>query len=373
MKKVLIISNIPSPYRTALYAFLQDSQQDYRFQILYTSRREDDRAWSQDTEGLRDTYFQSSRVISVKGGEVGGTATRFIHIPRGLGGMLRRLAPDIIIGSEYNLSAVQAFLWAKRRGIPYINLTDGTLRSETYIGKVQKLTRKLIISGSDAFLASSTKAKEKLLHWGAPEERICVSFLTVPTEPFLELQRAPEKGRVLYVGRISHEKGLDLLVEALAKTEEPCCLRVVGNDVGGEQRLIEEKIDALGLRDRVAFQGYREGEALLEEYRRADVLAVPSRSDCFGLILVEAGCAGVPILASCYADGAYDVIEPGRNGRISDPEDAAGFARCLDGLLRAPVQAETLRRSLGEKFSFRLAAEGYFRALKIVEGGHTHG
>ena len=373
MKKVLIISNIPSPYRTALFSYLQETQTEYRFQILYTSRKESDRAWTQNTEGLKDTYFQSSRVLSVKGGEIGGTATRFVHIPKGLSGMLTNLDPDVIIGSEYNLSAVQAFLWAKCRGIPYINLTDGTMRSETYIGRIQKLTRKLIISRSDGFLASSTKAKEKLLHWGAAEEKIAVSFLTVPTEPFLEIQRAPEPGRILYVGRISHEKGLDLLVEALAKTQTPCCLRVVGNDVGGEERVVKEKIEALGLGDRVEFLGYREGQALLEEYSRASLLAVPSRSDCFGLILVEAGCAGVPIVASRYADGAYDVIEPGVNGLIADPEKPEEFAACLDALLTQQLPADSMREALGEKFSFRLAADGYAQALKIVEGGGKHG
>lgn len=373
MKKVLIISNIPSPYRTALFSYLQEHSRGYRFQILYTSRSEGDRVWTQDTDGLKDTYFQTSRVLAVKGGKIGGTATRFIHIPSGLGKMLGRLRPDILIASEYNPSAVQALLWAKRRGIPYINLTDGTLRSETYIGRVQKLTRRLIIRQADAFLASSTKAKEKLLHWGAPEEKIAISFLTVPTAPYLALERAPEPGRVLYVGRISHEKGLDLLVEALAKTKSACRLRVAGNDVGGEQRRVEEKIAALGLRDRVTFLGYREGEALLEEYRRACVLAVPSRSDCFGLILVEAGCAGLPMAASCYADGAYDVITPGENGRIADPEDADDFARCLDALLESPVPAQKLREPLGEKFSFHRAAEGYFRAIQIAEGGNNHG
>ena len=373
MKKVLIISNIPSPYRTALFSYLQETQTEYRFQILYTSRKESDRAWTQNTEGLKDTYFQSSRVLSVKGGETGGTATRFIHIPKGLRGMLKNLNPDVIIGSEYNLSAVQAFLWAKGRGIPYINLTDGTLRSETYIGRIQKLTRKLIISRSDGFLASSTKAKEKLLHWGAAEEKIAVSFLTVPTGPFLALQRAPEPGRILYVGRISHEKGLDLLVEALARAKTPCCLRVVGNDVGGEEQLVKEKIEALGLQDRVVFLGCREGQELLEEYSKASLLAVPSRSDCFGLILVEAGCAGVPIAASCYADGAYDVIEPGVNGLIADPEKPEVFAACLDALLTQQLPADSMREALGEKFSFRLAAHGYAQALKIVEGGGKHG
>ena len=75
MKKVLIISNIPSPYRTALFRYLQTQQKDYRFQVLYTSRAEADRAWSTQQE-LEDTFFQDSKVLSVKGGEVGGTATR---------------------------------------------------------------------------------------------------------------------------------------------------------------------------------------------------------------------------------------------------------------------------------------------------------
>ena len=71
MKKVLIISNIPSPYRTALFRYLQTEQKDYRFQVLYTSRAEADRAWSTQQE-LEDTFFQDSKVLSVKGGEVGG-------------------------------------------------------------------------------------------------------------------------------------------------------------------------------------------------------------------------------------------------------------------------------------------------------------
>lgn len=373
MKKVLIISNIPSPYRTALYAYLQEHQKDVRFQVLYTSRIESDRAWTQDSGGLKDTYFQSSKVLSVKGGKIGGTATRFIHIPQGLEKMLGSLSPDVIIGSEYNLSAVQALLWAKRHGVPFINLTDGTLRSETYIGAVQKFTRKLIISRADAFLASSTKAREKLLHWGAAEEKIAISYLTVPAAPFLQLQREPEMGRILYVGRISHEKGLDLLVDALAQTHAPWALRVVGNDVGGEKQLVQSKIDALGLTGRVQFLGYKEGAALLEEYSKASVLAVPSRSDCFGLILVEGGCAGVPIAASCYADGAYDVITPGVNGLLADPEDPAAFSSCLDALLEKPLPAEGLRETLGEKFSFQRAAEGYFQALRIAEGRKSHG
>lgn len=371
MKKVLIISNIPAPYRTALFSYLQDHHTDTQFQVLYTSHTEGDRAWHVE-EALRDSYFLQSHVLRVKGGQVGGTAIRFVHIPYGLGRMLDRLQPDVVIGGEYNLSAVQALLWAKCHRVPYINMTDGTLRSETYIGRVQRLTRKWIIGRADAYLASGTKAKEKLLHWGAPEEKIAIAYLTVDTAPFLALPRQPEPGRILYVGRISREKGLDLLVRALAALRSPAELRVVGNDVDGQRQEIETLAKELGVAERIRWLGYREGAALYEEYARAAVLAVPSRSDCFGLILVEGGCAGVPMAASVYADGAYDVITPGVNGGLADPEKPEEFAACLASLLADPGAPESLRQALGEKFSFAAVAAGYDRAIALAEG-EKHG
>ena len=374
MKNVLILSNIPAPYRTALFSYMQSGESQYRYQVLYTSHTEADRAWKVSEEELKDTYFLSSKILRVKGGDVGGTATRYIHIPYGLTKMLNRLKPQVIIGGEYNLSAVRTLLWAKRHGVPYINMTDGTLRSEAYIGRVQKLTRKLIIGKADAYLASGTRAKEKLLHWGAPEEKIAVALLTVDVTPFVKLTRQPQENTILYVGRISREKGLDLLVEALAAMEHlNARLWVVGNDVDGQQAEIQALADRLGVSSRIDWLGYREGEALLSEYSGATVLAVPSRSDCFGLILVEAGCAGLPVVASVYADGACDVVVPGKNGLMANPEKPEEFASALDALLENPDVSQELRTQLGEKFSFAAVAKGYDQAVRIAEGGRNHG
>lgn len=372
MKHILIISNIPAPYRSGQFACLRSRFPEWKVSVLYTGKIEADRVWETD-EPEGETYFLQSKVLSVKGGEVGGTATRFVHLPKGLLKMLDTLKPDVVIAGEYNLSAVQALFWAKAHQIPFVNMTDGTLHSESYIGFVQKLTRRLIIGGADSLLASGSRAKEKLLHWGAEEERIAIAYLTVDTTPFQKLVRQPENGRILYVGRISREKGLDLLVRALAQMKRKCVLRVAGNDVGGEQANIEALAESLGVADRIVWLGYREGEALWEEYRRAAVLAVPSRSDCFGLILVEAACAGLPVAASCYADGAYDVITSGTNGRIADPEDPEAFAACLDGMLLRPLPAEKLRRQTAEKFSFSAGADGYAQAVEIAEGAVKHG
>ena len=372
MKHILIIVNIPAPYRAAQFRCLRETFPDWRVSVLYTGRSEADRVWQTETEE-KDTYFLNSRVLSVKGGEVGGTATRFVHLPRGLLKKLDELQPDVVIASEYNLSAVQALFWAKAHRVPYVNMTDGTLHSESYIGLVQKLTRRMIISGADSFLASGSRAADKLRYWGAEDGQIAIAYLTVDTAPFLKLQRHPEEGRLLYVGRISREKGLDLLVQALAQMKQTGILYVAGNDVGGEQANIRALAERLGVADRIRWLGYREGEALWEEYSRAAILAVPSRSDCFGLILVEAACAGLPVAASCYADGAYDVLTSGVNGRIADPENPAAFAACLDGMLAKPLDAEKLRTAAAEKFSFRAGAEGYARAVELAEGAVKNG
>ena len=372
MKHILIISNIPAPYRVAQFQCLRRTFPAWRVSVLYTGKSEADRVWQTETEG-KDTYFLNARVLSVKGGAVGGTATRFVHLPKGVFKKLDELRPDVVIASEYNLSAVQALFWAKAHQVPYVNMTDGTLHSESYIGFVQKLTRRLIISGADSFLASGSRAADKLLYWGAEEEKIATAYLTVDTAPFLKLTRQPEAGRLLYVGRISREKGLDLLVQALAVMKQRCVLRVAGNDVGGEQEKIQALAESLGVADRILWLGFRQGAALWEEYQKAAVLAVPSRSDCFGLILVEAACAGLPVAASCYADGAYDVIASGTNGRIADPENPEAFAACLDGMLAKPLPAEKLRRETAEKFSFAAGAKGYARAVELAEGAVKHG
>ena len=65
--------------------------------------------------------------------------------------------------------------------------------SERNIGKLQKVTRKIITKNCDAALASSTKAKEKLLAWGIPEEKIFLSLLTLDISPFLNIDSKTSK------------------------------------------------------------------------------------------------------------------------------------------------------------------------------------
>lgn len=130
---------------------------------------------------MLNTHILQSKVIKIHGDMDG----RYVHIPEKIGNILSEINPDVVIAWEYNPAALQSLFWSKVHHKKFIHLTDGTLFSERNIGKIQKVSRKIIIGNCDAAIASSLKAKEKLLAWGVPEDKIFVSLLTVDIEPYI--------------------------------------------------------------------------------------------------------------------------------------------------------------------------------------------
>ena len=137
MSKVLLITNIPAPYRVDLFYYMQTHQQTHEFFVIYTNRNEDNRQWTIDERKLLQSTILKSKIIKRKGeGDV-----YYLHIPQHLTREITRINPDVVIAWEYNPSALKALLWCKRHGRKFIHLTDGTLHSERNIGRVQKLMR----------------------------------------------------------------------------------------------------------------------------------------------------------------------------------------------------------------------------------------
>ena len=314
---------------------------------------------------MKNSHVLESRVIKIKK----KLDNRYIHLPGNIGKMLSDLNPDAVIGFEYNPAALQSFFWCKSHKKPFIHLTDGTLNSEKSFGIVQKLSRKLIIPRSDACIASSTKAKEKLLAWGAKKESIFESLLTVDLTPYLEIQKTCDSHRILYVGSLIPRKGVDLLLEALTYVNADYELRIVGNGTKEETLGLKKQAKSLGIESRITWCGFKTGEDLIEEYRKAAVFVLPTREDCFGLVLLEALASRTPIVASKFADGAYDIVIDGENGYIVDPEDAKSMGEAIDCLLNVTKRRKQFSNNCIpkiSKFSFEEVSKGYERAIEYV-------
>src|SRR5262249_56588207 len=102
--------------------------------------------------------------------------------------------------------------------------------------------------------------------------------------------------------------------------------------------------DNPALAGRVTFAGLVSEERLYRLYATADVVCLPSRYESFGLVLVEGMMFGKPVVG-CAVGGMCEIVEPGDNGLLAVPGDAASLAECLERL----IESEALRREFGRR------------------------
>jgi glycosyltransferase involved in cell wall biosynthesis len=148
----------------------------------------------------------------------------------------------------------------------------------------------------------------------------------------------PGEIKVLYVGRLTKEKGADLLAESFlrAHAEDPR-LHLLLAGGGPEANVLRERLG-----DRATFLGWLEGDALPRVYASADVFLFCSQTDTFGQVLVEAGASGLPCVA-VDRGGPASIVVDGETGRLCEP-DAGMVAAALLQLADSPVWRAKLGR-----------------------------
>jgi glycosyltransferase involved in cell wall biosynthesis/predicted metal-dependent phosphoesterase TrpH len=173
-----------------------------------------------------------------------------------------------------------------------------------------------------------------------------------------------ERVNVLYAGRLTLEKGADLLAEAFLAArvrDERLHLCLAGG--GPEEGILRERLG-----EHATFLGWLEGDELARAYASADVFLFASRTDTFGQVLLEAQASGLPIVAVAEG-GPCSIVQDGVTGLLREP-DVTALAGALVDLARAPRERERLarlaleavRERTWERSLARLAA-GYRRAL----------
>lgn len=215
-----------------------------------------------------------------------------------------------------------------------------------------------IVNCSDLVLASTEGERDQLAAlYGAAEDRIEIVPPGVDHEVFApgsELERKEARvaldldGRpaLLFVGRIQALKGADLAVRALAALDDPrAVLLVVGGPSGpggaGELERLHELVHSLGLAGRVRFVPPQPHERLATFYRAVDVCLVPSRSESFGLVALEAAACGTPVVAAGVG-GLCSLVDDGSTGFLVDGRDPDEYAGLVSLLLSDPALAAAM-------------------------------
>ena len=210
-------------------------------------------------------------------------------------------------------------------------------RSHGYEQRVKIETE--LIGCSDVILSNSSFEMEQLdTLYGADPSRIEIVppgvdhsiFSPASKKEARQLLNLREQPTLLFVGRIQPLKGVDLAISTLSELgHRDAQLVLIGSSSGPdgptEERRIRQMVEELGLKNRVLFVEPQSHEKLVDWYRAADVVLMPSRSESFGLVALEAAASGVPVVAS-KVGGLQTIIEDGLSGYLIDDRDPCSYA-----------------------------------------------
>jgi glycosyltransferase involved in cell wall biosynthesis/predicted metal-dependent phosphoesterase TrpH len=228
----------------------------------------------------------------------------------------------------------------------------------------------------DVVLSPSTAADGRLRELGVAAQRIGRWDRGVDLGRFDAAKRdrgpAVDRVEVLYAGRLTVEKGADLLADSfLAARARDRRLHLLLAGAGPEQEALRERLG-----DAATFLGRLDGDDLARAYANADVFLFCSQTDTFGQVILEAQASGLPVVA-VRAGGPAELVEHGRSGLLCPP-DAEAIAAAVTGLSASPERRERLARGglaavrdrTWEAALGRLA-QGWRRALAQRTGAAT--
>jgi glycosyltransferase involved in cell wall biosynthesis/predicted metal-dependent phosphoesterase TrpH len=219
-------------------------------------------------------------------------------------------------------------------------------------------------------LSPSPAADRSLLALGVDSPRLCRWERGVDTSRFDPGKAAPNaypgEIKVLYAGRLTREKGVDLLAESFlrARAADPRLhlLLAGGGPEEGELRV--------RLGEYATFLGWLEGDALARAYASADIFLFCSTTDTYGQVVLEAGASGVPVVAVAEG-GPASLVENRHTGMLCqpDPDHLAGAVLQLAAspLMRRHLGASAVRAARARSWEQAMGqlADGYRRALGV--------
>ena len=367
--RVALVTGEPTPYRVPHFRALA-ARPELDLTVLYAAQTVQRRTWS--VEHAEAVYLPGVRL----------PLARVLHHDYVLTpGLWRRLDAgrfELVVVGGWSLMATQlAIAWARRRGVPYFLMSDNHLLEPRpgWVRALKRLVLPRLVPQAAAWLVPGSLARDHIVHYGGRAERTVVFPLTVDVETLAERADAlraerpalrerlgipPDAVAVLQVGRLIEMKApADLLrgvARARAETGAPLVAVFAGD--GPELGALEELARSLGVP--TVFAGMLDGDALVEAYVAADVFALVSRRETWGVVVNEALACSLPVVLSDHVGAAGDLLEPGGNGELVRSGDEAALAAALGRL----AGDAGLREAYGRRSRELIRPWGYERSVE---------
>lgn len=359
--RITLLTEIPAPFRIPLFNALAGLD-GIDLEVLFLSRNDPRRNYPVYESEFRFEW----QVLPGRNLSVGG---RWLVLNADVRRRLRATRPDLVIVGGWNQPAFWNGLTLRR---PTVVWVESTARDERRGRGAGELAKRALVRRAAGFLVPGRAAAEYVRALGAPEDRIAVapnaadiSIFLAPQELSGSEPQGPKRSDLtadssakseekcdeirdsgsepqsrgkrcvfICVSRLSREKGVDVLVRAMAGVEAD--LVVVGD--GPDERLVRSLAPP-----NVSFAGHVPRDELPALYRRADVYVMPSRSETWGMAMQEAAAVGLPLIATDAPGAAHDLIEEGVNGYRVPVEDIDALHDALVKAAADPAWRERAR------------------------------
>jgi glycosyltransferase involved in cell wall biosynthesis len=356
MKTIVLITNIPTPYRVPLFNELDAALRvrGRRLHVIFGAATYARRNFKLDPASFQFEHtFLDAAVIQRGDSE----KTTFLY--KGLGRVLDRLAPEKIIVSGFSPATIKVYLRSLRsaltfgKNVPFIIWNGSIEAAYRPEGWMKRTVRRLIAKRATAAVAYGSRAKEYLVKLGFLPSRVFVGINTVDTSFF---SRSTEKARqvrasaqasgvyhLLSIGYLSPRKNVHQLIELmrlLHAQRKDVVLDLVGD--GSERQHLEALARSYGLEDAVRFHGYLQKDELPAVMAEASLFLFQTDFDIWGLVLNEAMAAGLPVICSPNAGAAADLIREGETGYIMDFNQLEDVAAKVNELLSHPERCKQI-------------------------------
>jgi glycosyltransferase involved in cell wall biosynthesis len=356
MPNVVLVTNIPAPYRIPIFNLLGKSR-EINFTVIYCAEREPDRQW--------DLAQHESSVVFLKE-QFKLRDGRYVHNNPDVWRHLRELNPDVVITPGFNPTFLYAFCYAMLFRKKHIAMSDGTLASEAGLSWRHRLARRIVYRFSSAFIGASQATFELFRAYGIAGEKLFQSHLSIDNGRFADRRDGAKEFDLMFCGTFTERKQPLFAVcvaEALArKLGREVSLLLVGSGEleGALRRQLAETPNVRGV-----IHGFAKQAELPALYGCAKLFLFPTRQDPWGIVVNEACAAGLPVITTPEAGTAGEIVVDQQNGyvRAAVAEEWASLAA---GLLTDPERyAQFSHRSaeLVAGHTFRAAADGILGAV----------
>jgi len=361
MTSIVIITNIPAPYRNPVYQVISDKLGFESFHVVFCANKESNRQWVIDQLDFSHIFLKPN-VMERKG--------RYIHNNCDIWGVLNRMKPEVVITTGFNPTHLYAFAWACLNGKTHIPMTDGTLKSEDSLLLVHRLLRSIVYRFSSAFIGASIGSKRLYGSYNVPAECFFQSHLCANNVAFNPSDLANRTYDFMFCGRFSSEKNPLFAIDVAREVAMEIGRRVSLLFVGSGPMAEEVKAYASKYAGEVdsTFKGFVQPENLPELYCSAKIFLFPTSWDPWGVVANEACAAGQVVMVSPHAGVAGELIVHKENGYVLPLELPLWVKYGTNILNDDGLLNQFSERSLQQvqKFTYADAASGVIDAVSFA-------